>query len=343
MKAAYITGTGGLDLLTVGELADPAPEAGEVVVRVKAAGLNHLDLWVRRGLPNLKLAFPHVLGGDAAGIVEKTGALVGHVKPGDEVVVYPGLSCLRCERCLGGWESLCREYRILGEHVWGTHAELVKVPGANVFPKPKSLSWKEAGAAPLVFTTAWQMAVHRARITVGETVLVHAAGSGVGMAAIQIARLVGARVIATAGSREKLEEAKRLGADEAISYRDADWAKQVKALAGKNGVDVVLDSVGAAIWEDSLRCLTWGGRFVTCGSTSGHDVRVDLRQVFYRQLQILGSTMGSKRDFPGILALLGEGKLRAVVGKSFRLDDAASAYAYLESRKGFGKVVLEPT
>lgn len=342
MKAAFITGTGGPDVLEVATLDDPRPGPGEVVVRVKAAALNHLDLWVRRGLPHLKLPFPHVLGGDAAGIVDEIGAGVASVKKGDEVVVHPGLSCGKCKRCVSGWESLCRDYKILGEHVWGTHAEKVKVPAENLFAKPPKLGWREAAAAPLVFTTAWQMVVRRAKVEKGELVLVHAAGSGVGMAAIQIARLEGATVLATAGSAEKLEHARGLGAAHVFSYRDESWATAARAVVGKPGVDVVLDSVGASIWDDSLKLLSWGGRFVTCGATSGPEVKIDLRHVFFRQLQILGSTMGSKQDFPKILSLLAEGKLKVIVDRAYPLAEAPAAYAHLESRKGFGKVVLEP-
>ncbi len=341
MKASYLTSHGGAEVQTYGELPDPVAGPGEVVVRLKAAALNHLDLWVRAGIPGLKLAFPHILGGDGAGVVESLGAGVGNWKAGAEVIVHPGLSCGHCGRCQGGWESLCDQYRILGEHVSGTHAQKVKVPAANLFAKPENLNFEEAAAVPLVFTTAWQMLVRRANVQAGETVLVHAAGSGVGSAGVQIAKHLGARVIATAGSDAKLELAKSLGADETINYATGDWVAAARKLA-PGGFDVVFDHLGKDFWHGNIKLLRSGGRLTLCGATSGWDAATDLRHVFYRQLQILGSTMGSKNDFPRIVELLKDRKLKAVVGKAFPLSQSRAALDFLSDRKQFGKVILLP-
>lgn len=339
MRAAFISKHGGPEVLEVGELPVPEISSTEVLVRVKYGALNHLDIWVRMGLPGLSLTFPHVLGGDASGIVEKTGKEVSHVKEGDEVIVHPGLCCLRCERCLSGWESLCPDYGILGEHKSGTHAQFVKAPSANIFLKPKEISFEEAAAIPLVFTTAWQM-VKRARVKPGDTVLIHAAGSGVSSAAIQIAKLHGAEVIATASNGDKLKMAAVLGADHTIDYQRTDFVAGVRRIAPR-GVDVILDHVGKDLWEKNIGLLKWGGKLVTCGATSGAVARIDLVQVFYRQLQILGSTMGSKGDFPTILDHIAKKRLQAVVDKKFSLKEVRQAHERLEHRAQFGKVLLD--
>lgn len=339
MKAAYLNRHGGPEVLEYGDLPDLVPGPGEVVVRTRYSGLNHLDLWNRRGLPNVKYVYPFVLGADASGIVDKLGAGVSDVKEGDEVVVHPGLSCLRCPRCLSGWESLCSRYGILGETTQGTNAGQVRVPAANCFPKPAGLSFAEAAAVPLVFTTAWQMVVVRGGVKPGDLVLVHAAGSGVGSAAIQIACLHGADVIATAGEDRKLEAAKALGARYVINYRNLNFLEAVRKIARK-GVDVVIDHLGRDHWENNLKATRWGGKVVVCGATSGFEATTDLRQIFYRQLQVLGSTMGSKGDFPAILTHLDAGRLKAIVGLELPLSDARRAHEALEGRGVFGKVIL---
>lgn len=342
MLASFICRHGEADVVEYGELPEPALENnGRVRVRLKYAALNHLDIWVRKGLPGVKLTFPHIFSGDASGVVDAVSVGVTHVKPGDEVIVHPGVSCLRCERCLSGWETLCEDYEILGERVTGLAAQKAVVPAANVFLKPAGLSLRDAAAIPLVFTTAWQMIVHRAKVMPGDTVLVHAAGSGVSSAAIQIARLFGARVITTAGSNKKLELARSLGADLAINYRTDDFLKAAKSATSGAGVDVILDHTGVDNWEKNIRALRWGGRLVLCGSSSGPEVKLDLRQVFFRQLEILGSTMGSKSDFPRLLRLFDEGRLKALVDRVFPLSQAAEAQRYLEGREQFGKVLLE--
>lgn len=339
MRAVFLQRHGGGEVLEVGILPDPEPGVGEVRVRVHAAALNHLDLWVRDGLPSLKLSFPHVLGGDAAGIVDRMGAGVADWKIGDEVIVHPGLSCGQCPMCRDGRESLCSRYQILGEHRSGTHAEFVCVPAANLFAKPPALSFVEAASVPLVFTTAWNMLRRKAQVSLGNVVLVHAAGSGIGSAAIQIAKRFGAKVIATAGSDEKLQRAEELGAHYRINYATQDWSKALKKIAPK-GCDIIIDHLGADQWEGNIRALRSGGSLVVCGATSGPIASTDLRHVFYRQLNILGSTMGTKADFPQIIEQLAGGYLAPVVDSVFALERAPEAFQRLADRKVFGKIVL---
>jgi len=341
MKAAFIRKCGGPEVLEVGELPKPSVKPDQVRVRVRYAALNHLDIWVRKGLPSLKMTFPHILSGDASGVVDAIGELVTHVKVGDEVIVHPGVSCGHCADCLAGWESLCLEYRILGEHVSGTTAEFVSVPAANIFLKPASLSMKDAAAIPLVMTTAWQMAVVRGKVSPRDTLLIYAAGSGVSSAAIQIAKLHGAKVIATAGSDAKMALAKNLGADWVLNHQDPNFVANVRNIVGKRGVDLILDHVGKTTWGNNIKLLRRGGKMVICGASSGADAPTDLAHLFYRQLELVGSTMGSKADFPAILNLLGEGRLRAVVDRTFSLADVAEAHRYLESRAQFGKILIE--
>ena len=342
MKAIAIREHGGPEVVKVEDLPDPRPGPGQVLVAVKAAALNHLDLWVRKGWPGLKLAFPHVLGSDVAGVVEAVGPGVEGSRPGDAVVLNPSLGCGRCERCLSGRENLCRSFAILGEHVSGGMAERLAVPARNVLPKPARLSFEEAAAVPLTFMTAWHALVERARVRPGETVLVHAAGSGVGVAAVQIAKLLGARVIATAGSAAKLEKARALGADEAVDYEAQDFLAEAKRLTDRDGVDVVFEHVGKKTWERSLLAAGIGGRIVTVGATTGHDPATDLRHVFFRQLSILGSTMGTAGDLLQVLRFVGEGRLRPVVDRTLPLAEARAAQALLADRAQFGKIVLVP-
>jgi NADPH:quinone reductase-like Zn-dependent oxidoreductase len=342
MKAMAMRAHGGPEVLQLQDLPDPEAGPGRVVVRVRAVALNHLDIWVRKGWPGLALPMPHVLGADVAGIVEAVGPGVEGVKAGDEVVLNPGVSCGRCEPCLSGRDNLCRRYGILGEHVPGGYAERVPVPAANVLPKPRRLSFEEAACVPLVFLTAWHALVARARVRAGETVLVHAAGSGVGSAAVQIAKLLGARVFATAGSDAKVAKALALGADHAVNYEKEDFLAAVKGLTGRRGVDVVFEHTGKATWERSLLSLVSGGRLVTVGATTGFDPVTDLRHVFYRQLSVLGSTMGSKGELFEVLRFVEEGRLRPVLDRALPLAEAARAQELLSRREQFGKIVLVP-
>src|SRR5262245_44114073 len=296
MKAIIFDHHGGPEVLQFRQVADPQIKSDEILVAVRACALNHLDVWVRNGLPGIKIPLPHILGNDVAGVVREVGDLVTWVKIGDEVMVQPGVSCGHCIECLTGNDSMCDEYDIIGYRRDGGYAELVAVPGVNIIPKPKNLSWPEAAALPLVTLTAWHMLVARADVQPGETVLVHAAGSGVGSLGIQIAKLRGARVITTASSGDKLTKARELGADAGINYTQADWPKEVKRLTNGRGVDVVFEHTGAATWPGSILSLKKGGRLVTCGATSGFDAKTDLRHIFYRHLTILGSMMGSKAD-----------------------------------------------
>jgi NADPH:quinone reductase-like Zn-dependent oxidoreductase len=345
IKAMLLDEHGGPEVLRLGELPAPRPVPGQVVVRVHACALNRLDIWVRNGLPNLRLEYPHVLGSDIAGTVLTVGEGVDESLVGREIVLNPGLSCGRCEHCLAGWDNLCPRYRILGENTRGGYAEQIAVPATNLVDKPKQLSMIEAAAFPLTFLTAWQMLVVRAQIQAGETVLMHAAGSGVSSAGLQIAKLHGARVIALASTDAKLAKARELGADACVRSSDEDWPKQVRALdgVGRRGVDVVFEHVGQATWEHSIKLCRKGGRVVTCGASSGWDARTDLRHVFFRQIQILGSTMGSKANMFRIAKLLDDGKLRPIVDRVFPLAEAAEAHRYLDRREQFGKVVLEVT
>jgi NADPH:quinone reductase-like Zn-dependent oxidoreductase len=342
MKAVIFRQHGGPEVLEPAEVADPKIKANEVLVEVRACALNHLDVWVRGGLPNVLIPLPHILGDDIAGVVREAGELVNWVKPGDEVMVHPGVSCGHCQACLRGQDNFCPEYDILGYRRDGGYAELVAVPGVNIIPKPKTISWEEAAALPLVTVTAWHMLVTRANLQPGEDVLIHAAGSGVGSVGIQIAKLHGARVIATAGSDEKLAKAKELGADELINYSRADWPKEVKRLTARQGVDVVFEHTGAETWPGSIISLKTGGRLVTCGATSGFDGRTDIRQIFYRQLTILGSFMGAKAELLEAMKFIERGAIRAVVDRSMPLTEARRAHELIEDRAQFGKLVLIP-
>ena len=342
MRAIIFDHHGGPEVLRLAELPEPVAGPGQALVGVRACALNRLDLWVRGGLPGMRLPLPHVLGNDIAGVVEAVGPGVDAGWVGREVVINPGLSCGTCESCLSGWDNLCPQYRILGETAPGGYCERIAVPAANLLAKPACLDMIHAAAVPLTFLTAWQMLTIRARVAPGQVVLIHAVGSGVGVAGLQIARLHGARVVALASSDAKLERARELGAEATIRSDDGEWERQVRALpfVGKRGVDVVFEHTGVATWEASLRLCRRGGTVVTCGASSGFAATTDLRQVFFRQLQVLGSTMGSKAHLHRVVELVGRGALRPIVDRSFPLAQAAEAHRYLDRREQFGKVVL---
>jgi NADPH:quinone reductase-like Zn-dependent oxidoreductase len=342
MKAIAFSKHGGPEVLEQVTLPDPAPKAKEVRVKVKAVALNHLDVHTRRGWPSLKLKFPHVLGADVAGVIDAVGAEVEDLALGTEVVVNPGISCGVCERCLRGEDNLCRAYQIIGEHRAGGYAEYVCVPRQNVLLKPANVSFEEAATLPLTYLTSWTMLVRRAQLQPGETVLIQAAGSGVGSAAIQIAKVLGANVIATASTQAKLDRAKQLGADHLINYAEKDFLDEVKKITQRKMVDVVFEHVGASTWDKSVACLPVGGRLVICGATSGHEAKIDLRVLFYKRISLLGSTMGSKGDLFRILQLVSEGKLKPVLDRTLPLSSAAEAHGLLTDRKAFGNVVLVP-
>jgi NADPH:quinone reductase-like Zn-dependent oxidoreductase len=342
MKATIIRQHGGPEVLEYTDVPEPVIRANEVLVEVKACALNHLDIFVRNGLPGIEIPLPHILGCDVAGVVREVGELVTWVKAGDEVMVQPGISCGHCEACLSGADNLCREYDMIGYRRDGGYAELVAVPGVNIIPKPSALRWEDVAALPLVTVTTWHMLVTRANVQPGEDVLVHAAGSGVGSIAIQIAKLRGARVITTASSDDKLAKAREWGADETINYTRDDWPKEVRRLTNRKGVDVIVEHTGAATWPGSIAALKNNGRLVTCGATSGFDARTDLRQVFYRHLTLLGSFMGSKGELLEAMKFVRAGKIRAVVDRVLPLSEARQAHELVENRGQFGKVILKP-
>src|SRR5205085_2521260 len=340
MKAVIFRQHGGPEVLEYADAPEPQIKANEVLVEVRACALNHLDVWARGGLPGIEIPLPHILGNDIAGVVREVGELVDWVRAGDEVLLQPGVSCGHCIECLSGRDNLCPQYDIIGYRRDGGYAELVAAPGVNVLPKPANLSWAEAAALPLVTLTAWHMLVTRARVEPGEDVLIHAAGSGVGSIGIQVARLRGARVIATAGSEEKLEKARSLGAHDVVNYTRDDWPKEVRRLTDKRGVDVVFEHTGATTWPGSMASMKKDGRLVTCGATSGYDARTDLRQVFYRHLNLLGSFMGSKAELLDALKFVERGQVRAVVDRALPLADARRAHELMQSRAQFGKLAL---
>ena len=342
MLAVTIRSNGGPEALRVEDAPRPSPaDPDDVVVALKAAALNHLDLFVLRGLPGAAPAFPHILGADGAGVVEAVGSRVTRVKPGDRVLLNPGVSCQACESCLAGEQSLCSTYRLLGEHLPGTFAEAVRVPQWNVAPVPDGLSWADAAAFPLVHLTAWRMLATRAAVRPGESVLIWGIGGGVALAALGIAKLLGATVVVTSSSDAKLERAKALGADVALNHAATDVPKELRRLLGGRGVNVVVDSVGEATWEKSLRVLAPGGRLVTCGGTSGPKVVTDVRRMFWYHYTLMGSTMGSAREFGEIVRLLGAGRLGPVVDGVTPLREARRAFERLAAGEHFGKLVLE--
>ena len=340
MKAVRIHRHGGPEVLQLDQIDPPHAGLGEVTVQVKACALNHLDIWTRKGRPGLQLEMPHILGSDISGVVVEVGEGVSRVSPGQDVILQPGLSCGPCRRCQEGRDRECREYKILGYQVDGGYTERLNVPAENILPKPKSLSFEEAASVPLVFLTAWHMLVGRAQIRPGEDVLVLAAGSGVGIAAVQVAKLWGARVLATASTEEKLERARELGADELINYKEKDFSQEVRRLTDNKGVDVVVEHIGSDTFQKSLRSLARGGRLVTVGATSGPNVDLDLRYVFSRHLSILGSYMGGKSELAELLPFFDAGKLRPVVDRIFPLEEATDAHRRMENRGLFGKLVL---
>jgi len=342
MKAVVFHEHGGVDKLLYEERPDPSMKDNEVLVRVKACALNHLDLWARRGLPGIQIPLPHISGNDICGEVVSTGKLVSKARRGDAVIVSPGLSCGMCEYCLSGRDSMCRSYKIIGYLVDGGYAEFVSVPEVNLIPQPEGLQPEEAAAVPLAFMTAWHMLVTRAGVSPGESVLVLGAGSGVGSAAIQIAKIHGARVIATAGSDEKLKLANELGADELINHARQDITEEVRKITQKRGVDIVFEHIGSATWDKSIRALAVGGRLVTCGATTGYEGQTDLRYVYSRQLSILGSYMASKGELLRVVDLVRQRRLRPVLDKVYPLAEAAKAQERMEKREHFGKIVLRP-
>jgi NADPH:quinone reductase-like Zn-dependent oxidoreductase len=326
--------------------AAPPPGPGEVRVALRAAALNHLDLFVVDGLPGLPRRLPHILGSDGAGEIALVGSGVSSMRPGDRVLINPGISDYTCEFCRAGEHSLCVDYGILGEHHPGTLADFITVPVHNVQPVPAldpPISWAEAAAFSLVTLTAWRMMMTRAQVKAGEWVLAWGIGGGVSLTAMRIAKLVGARVIATSSSDAKLERARALGADVTVNHRTQRVVTEVRAVTGKRGVDVVVENVGEATWGDSLRCLAKGGRIVTCGGTTGPKLVTDVRPLFWHQFSILGSTMGNAAEYREIVRRLGEGQLRPIMDAVFPFDRAREAFERLARAEQMGKIAVTIT
>src|SRR6201993_2041206 len=327
MKAIVFHQHGDASVLHYTDVNEPHLRSHEVLVRVRACALNHLDLWVRRGLPGIPVPLPHVPGSDVAGEIAQIGPEVHTLHIGQKVVLAPGVTCGKCPACISGNDNLCRDFTNLGYMIDGGCAEYVRGPEVNCMPYPGTLDWVQAAAVPLVFQTAWHMLVPRAQLQPGESVLVLAAGSGVGTAAIQIAKFFGARVIATAGTDEKLEKARQVGADHTINHKKQKIREEVRRITGKRGVDVVFEHVGTATWDDSVASLAPSGRLVTCGATTGYDAKIDLRFLFSRQLSLLGSYMGTKSELLSVMRLVASGRFKPVVDRIFPLAACAQAHA----------------
>jgi NADPH:quinone reductase-like Zn-dependent oxidoreductase len=338
MKAVRIHQFGGPEVLTYEDIADPQPRKDQVLVRVKACALNHLDVWVRKGLPGVKL--PHILGSDIAGEIAQVGEYVTGFKPGQRVLLAPMHFCGHCAPCVAGLQNQCREFTVLGNGVDGGNCDLIAAPAANVIPIPDSLDFNQAASVPLVFVTAWHMLVGRAKVRPGETVLILGASSGVGIAAIQIAKMFHCRVITTAGDESKLEKARALGADHGINHYQQKISEEVRKITDKQGVDIVVEHVGAATWDESMKSLKTGGTLVTCGATTGPNVALDLRHLFARQLTLLGSYMGTMGELHEVLQHVFAGWLRPVVDRVFPLSEVRAAHECLENSQMFGKIVL---
>jgi NADPH:quinone reductase-like Zn-dependent oxidoreductase len=340
MKAVRIHQFGGPEVLTYEDVPDPQPRKNQVLVRVRACSLNHLDVWVRKGLPGVKL--PHILGSDVAGEVVEAGEYVGGFKAGQRVLLAPMHYCGHCEKCVAGVQNRCREFTVLGNGVDGGNCELIAVPAANVIPIPDSLGFDQAASVPLVFLTAWDMLVGRAHIRPGQTVLVLGASSGVGIAAIQIAKLFRCRVITTAGDESKLAKGRELGADYGINHYQQKISEQVRKITNKEGADIVIEHVGAATWDESVKSLKRGGTLVTCGATTGPNVGIDLRHLFGKQLSLLGSYMGTMGELHEVLGHVFAGQLKPVLDRTYPLSDIRAAHEYLEKSQMFGKIVVNP-
>lgn len=345
MKAVAFHEHGGTDVLRYEDVADPQIGPDEVLFKIRAAGMNRNDLWAREGLPGMKFPLPHISGSDASGVVLEVGPAVRDVKPGDEIMVHPWISCRSCAACTSGHEYFCRQGRIWGFQTGpldGSYAELGKIPYFNAVKKPAKLSFEEAASLPLVLLTVWHMLVTRAQLQPGEDILIWGASSGIGAIAVQLAKLYGARVIATVGSAEKVARACELGADVVVNHYTDDVVKAVREFTKKKGVEVVFEHVGQATWERSIASMTWGGRLVICGNTTGFDAKTDLRFVFNKQLNLLGSHQGTKAELLEALKFVETGQIKPVLWKALPLAEAAEAQEMMYAGKHFGNIVLVP-
>jgi NADPH:quinone reductase-like Zn-dependent oxidoreductase len=340
MKAAIFREFGGPEVLRYEEVPDPKPRKDQVLVRVKACAMNHLDLWVRKGLPGVKL--PHILGSDVAGEIVQIGEYVAGLQVGQRVLLAPMHFCGHCEQCVAGRQNLCREFTVLGNGIDGGDCELIAAGPASVIPIPDNLGFNEAASVPLVFLTAFHMLTGRAALRPGQTVLILGANSGVGIAAIQIAKLFNAKVIATAGDERKAQKARELGADYVINHYQQKIGDEARKITNKAGVDIVIEHVGVATWNESVKALKPGGTLITCGATTGYEAQIDLRFLFSRQSALLGSYMGTLGELHEVMKHVFSGKVKPVVDRTFPLAEVRAAHEYLESSQMFGKVVLNP-
>lgn len=341
MKAVRFHEFGGPEKLRLEEVANPTIGPSEVLVRVRACALNHLDIWARDGTRRERIPLPHISGSDISGEISETGNLVSRHSKGEKVLIAPGINCGICDYCSNGWDSLCESYKIIGYETQGGYAEYVAVPEVNALPIPDKLSFEQAAAIPLVFLTAWHMLVTRAHLVPGETVLVWAAGSGVGSAAVQVAKLLGAKVITTVGSETKRQKAERLGADFILNHRTQDIPGEIKRITNGRKVNVVFDHVGQATWDKSMRSMAPAGRLVNCGVTSGGKTEIDIRYIFVKQFSLMGSFMGGRGELLKALSFFEDGKLKPVVDSVIPLAEARNAQEKMEKSEHFGKIVLK--
>ena len=345
IKAVVFHEHGDVNVLKYEDAPDPRVGPKDVLVKVRAIGTNYNDVWARRGLAGMKFDLPHISGSDVAGEIVEVGSAVTAAKVGDPVISHPSLACRVCEMCTSGREYFCRQFKIWGFQTGpydGGYAELARLPEANVLPKPANLSWEEAASMPLVLLTVWHMLDTRAHLGPGEDVLLWGASSGLGVIGIQVAKLFGARVIAVAGTDEKCKRALALGADDAINYRTQDVVQEVRRLTAKKGVEVVFEHTGAQTWERSIASMGWGGRLVICGNTTGYEAKIDLRFLFNKQLNLLGSHQGSKAELVRGMREVAAGRIKPVVDSVLRLEEAKKAHVKIEAGDHFGKIVLVP-
>lgn len=345
MKAVFIDDHGDLKQLQVANLPEPKVGPNDVLIKSGFAALNHIDIFIVKGWPDLNLSMPHVIGSDRSGIIQEIGSEVTTLKEGDRVTVNPGISCGKCKACLSGKQNFCEQFSILGEHQWGTFAEILKMPEINVIKIPKDYSLDKAAAAPLTFLTAWRMLSTQAKLKPNEIIFIHGASGGVSTAAIQIAKFFKAKVITSTSNQDKVEKARDIGADHVINYKKMpEYGKYVyKELTNRMGVDVVIDSVGQATINDSIRLLKPGGRLITCGSTTGPTTEIDLRHIFWKQLRIMGSTMSNQGEFREVMELVFDGTLIPIIDKVYVLDEVKQAEKFLNEGNQFGKVLLKIT
>jgi len=343
MKAAFIKSHGEIEQLSIGEFDLPQIKPNEVLIEAKFSALNHIDLFLIKGWPSLNLKLPHILGSDGSGVIKEIGSAVTTIKVGDRVTINPGLSCGKCYYCLSGKQNFCNHFSIMGETQWGTFSEYFKVPEQNALAIPNKYPYELAAAAPLTYLTAWRALTTQANLKPDQAILIHGAGGGVSTAAIQIAKYLGALVITTTSNADKVKMAEKLGADYVFNYKDdPNFGRTIYAeITNKKGVDIILDSVGKDTFQNSLRLLRPGGTLVTPGATTGALAEIDLRQIFWKQVRVIGTTMSNQAEFREVMNLIFQNKLNPVVDKIFPFSEVRDAEAYLKKGKQFGKVLLK--